>query len=76
MLTRFERARIVGARALQITMGAPVLVKTPKKVNDVKDIIEMEINKGVLPLTVVRRLPDGSTNYFDINGDEIGKTKK
>jgi len=76
MLTRFERARIVGARSLQITMGAPALVKVPSKINDVREIVNKEIEKGVLPLTVLRRLPDGSTHYFDINGDELGKTKK
>jgi DNA-directed RNA polymerase subunit K len=54
-MTRFERARIIGARALQITRGAPILIKT-KEVDSVK-IAEEEFNKGMIPLDVKRKLP-------------------
>jgi len=37
-LTRFERARIVGARALQVSLGAPMLVKLAMGVSDAIDI--------------------------------------
>ncbi len=50
-LTRFEKARIIGARALQLSYGAPALVKTKGKP---MEIAESEINKGVLPIVVVR----------------------
>jgi DNA-directed RNA polymerase subunit K/omega len=50
-LTRFERARIIGARALQIAYGAPVLIKCKK---DPITIAEHELERGVLPITVVR----------------------
>ena len=33
-LTRYEKARIVGARALQISFGAPILVEKPKNLID------------------------------------------
>ena len=52
--TRFERARIIGARALQITMGAPILVKVPKDMIDPIKIAETEYHKGVIPITVLR----------------------
>lgn len=52
--TRFEKARIIGARALQITMGAPVLIKVGKKLIDPVKIAEMEFKKGVLPISVLR----------------------
>jgi DNA-directed RNA polymerase subunit K len=52
--TRFERARIIGARALQITMGAPVLFKVSKKLIDPVKIAEMEFQKGILPISVLR----------------------
>ena len=52
--TRFERARIIGARALQITMGAPVLIKVKKEVIDPVKIAEIEFEKGVLPISVLR----------------------
>lgn len=54
-LTRFERARIIGARALQISRGAPILIKTDNK--DPIKIAELEFEQDVIPLTVRRRLP-------------------
>jgi DNA-directed RNA polymerase subunit K len=52
--TRFEKARMIGARALQITMGAPVLLKLDKNVIDPVKIAELEFKKGVLPISVLR----------------------
>ncbi|RBQ24723.1 MAG: DNA-directed RNA polymerase subunit K [Methanocorpusculum sp. MCE] len=51
--TRYERARIVGARALQISMGAPVLVKTVKI--DPLDIALEEFDADRVPITVKRQ---------------------
>lgn len=59
-LTRFERARIAGARALQVSLGAPILVELPPKMSDPIDIALVEIKAGVLPMTIRRTLPDGS----------------
>ncbi len=50
--TRYERARIIGARALQISMGAPVLIETAMK--EPIDIALEELEKGVIPITVKR----------------------
>jgi len=52
--TRFERARIIGARALQITMGAPILVVVPKDIIDPIMIATLEYQKNVIPITVMR----------------------
>lgn len=52
--TRFEKARIIGARALQISMGAPVLIEIPKNVIDPLTIAEIEYDKNVIPITVRR----------------------
>lgn len=52
--TRFEKARIIAARALQIAMGAPVFVDVPKGVVESKDVAKLEFEEGVLPLTVLR----------------------
>jgi len=52
--TRFERARIVGARALQISLGAPILVEVPDEIIDPIEISIVEYNKGVIPMTVKR----------------------
>jgi len=52
--TRFERARIIGARALQISLGAPILVDVPEDIIDPIEISIMEYNKGAIPMTVKR----------------------
>ncbi len=52
--TRFERARIIGARALQISMGAPILLEVPAGVVDPIEIAQLEFAKGVIPITVKR----------------------
>jgi len=59
-LTRFERARIVGARALQVSLGAPILVQLDIDVSDAIDIAIVELNERVLPMTVRRSLPEGT----------------
>ncbi|WP_297070179.1 DNA-directed RNA polymerase subunit K [Thermococcus sp.] len=51
--TRFERARIVGARALQIAMGAPLLIDVPEGISPLEAAL-LEFEKGVVPLTVIR----------------------
>ena len=52
--TRFERARIIGARALQISLGAPILVDVPDETIDPIEIAIMEYDKSVIPMTVKR----------------------
>ena len=58
-ITRFEKARIVGARALQISMGAPILVDAAENTNPI-DIALVELDVGILPITIRRTLPDGT----------------
>ena len=53
--SRFERARIIGARSLQIARGAPILIKTDEK--DPLKIAELEFNEGLIPLDVLRKPP-------------------
>ena len=60
--TKYEEARIIGARALQIAMGAPFLIKLNEKdlekigYNPV-EIAKMEFREDVIPITVKRPLP-------------------
>jgi DNA-directed RNA polymerase I, II, and III subunit RPABC2 len=63
-LTRFERARIVGARALQIAMSAPIIIEVPEARVGPIDIALLELDMGILPLTIRRTLPNGT--YQDI----------
>ncbi len=59
-LTRFEKARIIGIRALQISLGAPVLIPLEEAENlDSIRIAEKELEMGVLPIIIVRWTPEG-----------------
>ncbi len=61
-LTKYEKARLVGARALQISMGAPLLLELKEedleKINyNPIEIAKMELEKGILPITIKRPMP-------------------
>lgn len=56
-MTRFERARIISTRALQIDMGAPILIETKKSETNPTKIARKEFEAGVIPLTVKRKMP-------------------
>jgi len=62
-LTKYERARVIGARALQLALGAPPLIRV-ESVKDPIEIAEEELRAGVLPIVIRRRLPSGK--YQDI----------
>lgn len=62
--TKYETARMLGSRALQIAMGAPFLVKlSEKELEDIGynpiRIAQKELEAGVLPITIKRPLPKG-----------------
>ncbi len=56
-LTKFEKARIIGSRALQLSMGAPSLVKISEDTRDPMLIALKELEEGVIPITVRRSMP-------------------
>ena len=55
-LTRFEVARLVGARSLQIALGAPILVDAGEKTASI-DIAQAEFKAKMIPMSVKRELP-------------------
>ena len=65
-LTRFEKARIVGARSLQISMGAPVLLDLDDASRSPITIALMELKEGVLPISIRRSLPDGTSQNIPL----------
>lgn len=50
--TRYEKARIIGARSLQIAMGAPLLIKPKENLLDPVHLALMEFEKDIIPITV------------------------
>jgi len=53
--TKYEIARLIGVRALQVRMGAPILIKLPKGMEKPIEIAKFEFAKNVLPITVKRK---------------------
>ena len=66
-LTRFEKARIMGARALQLSLGAPPFITIPKDARISLDISMEELEKKVIPITIRRVLPNGDYQNIPIN---------
>ena len=65
-LTKYEKARILGIRAMQIANGAPVLVETGNEL-DPLNIAELELKEGKTPLIIRRNLPDGTHEDVAVN---------
>ena len=57
-LTRFELTRLISARSLQLALGAPPLVKVDKSMT-VIEAAKKELEKKILPLSVLRTYPNG-----------------
>ncbi len=77
-LTRFERARVVGARALQVSMGAPVLMDGVEASMSPIDIALLELEEGVLPISIRRALPDGTSQNIPLKWllqSQVGERK-
>ena len=64
-ITRFERARLVTARALQLSFGAPPLIKATPGFT-AYDLAKEEFEKKILPLAIMRKFPDGSVEKIAI----------
>ena len=76
--TKYETARILGARALQLSMNAPMLLSVPKEqleeVNfDPLKIAEIEFKAGVLPITVKRPLPERVEEEYEEDEEELSE---
>jgi len=66
-LTRFEKARIAGARALQLSLGAPPFIPIPKTARISLDIAMEELEKRVIPIIIRRVLPNGDYQNIPID---------
>ena len=66
-LTRFEKARIMGARALQLSLGAPVFIEIPKNATTSLEIAMEELKQRVIPIIIKRTLPNGAYQNLSID---------
>jgi DNA-directed RNA polymerase I, II, and III subunit RPABC2 len=67
-MTKYERARVLGTRALQISMCAPIMVELENEIDPLQ-IAMKELKARKIPLIIRRYLPDGS--YEDWSIDEL-----
>jgi len=65
-MTKYERARVLGTRALQISMNAPVLVNTEGETDPLQIAIK-ELAQKKIPLIIRRFLPDGSFEDWSVS---------
>lgn len=70
-MTKYEKTRVLGLRALQISMGSPILVDKELLYNEINPLrialIELRLRK--LPFKVRRQLPNGE--YIDVNVNDL-----
>ena len=66
-LTRFEKARIMGARALQLSFGAPVFIEIPKNATTSLEIAMEELSQRVIPIVIRRTLPNSDYQNIPID---------
>jgi len=66
-MTKYEKARIIGTRAVQISRNSPVLVDLGKDDIDPILIAEKELNEKKIPFVIRRYLPDGTFEDWRVN---------
>lgn len=71
VLSRYERARILGSRAKQINHGSVPLVSVPSSMIDGYKIAEKELEKRAIPFIIRRPLPNGESEYWRVSDLEL-----
>ena len=71
ILTKYEKARIIGVRASQINSGANIMVKPHKPTFDGYLIAEQELAENKIPFIIKRPLPNGNCEYWKLQDLEV-----
>jgi DNA-directed RNA polymerases I, II, and III subunit RPABC2 len=66
-LTKYERTRIIGQRANELSLGARAYIQVPEHVTDVREIARLELDQKRLPYIVKRPLPNGQYEYWRLS---------
>lgn len=69
-VTKFELTRVLGARALQISLGAPVLTEIQNDMHAL-EIAKKEFFEGKVPMIVIRRYPNKDIERVDVSDPSI-----
>jgi DNA-directed RNA polymerase subunit K/omega len=65
-LTNYEKTKIIGLRANQLSKGSFPYIKVPEHIIDVKDIARLELEQKRLPFIIKRPLPNGTFEYWKL----------
>ncbi len=71
IMTRYEKAKILGIRAKQLNSGSKPYVKIPRDMINGITIANEELKKKKIPFIIRRPIPNGGSEYWDINDLEI-----
>lgn len=66
-LTLYEKTKIIGLRANQLSKGARPYIPVPDHISSVRDIARMELEQKRLPFIVKRPLPNGTYEYWRLS---------
>jgi len=66
ILSKYEKARILGERARQLEEGAQPFVQVPAEIIDCYTIAEMELKEKAIPFIIERPLPNGGCEFWRI----------
>jgi DNA-directed RNA polymerases I, II, and III subunit RPABC2 len=66
-LTLYEKTKIIGLRANQLSKGSVPFISVPKHITDVRDIARLELEQKRLPYIIKRPLPDGTFEYWRLS---------
>lgn len=67
ILTKYEKARVLGLRAKQINDGSDIFVEVPPSIFDGYIIAKMELEQKKIPFIIRRPLPNGTSEYWNVN---------
>ena len=67
ILTKYEKAKILGLRSKQINSGSEVFVEVPPNIFDGYTIANMELEQKKIPFIIRRPLPNGSSEFWSVN---------
>jgi DNA-directed RNA polymerase I, II, and III subunit RPABC2 len=65
-MTNFERTKMIGLRANQISRGSMPFIAVPPHITDVRDIARLELEQKRLPYIIKRPLPNGTFEYWRV----------
>lgn len=66
IMTRFEKAKILGVRSEMLAGGAPALIHVPPGISSTYEIAKMELKQKKIPLIVKRTLPNDTCEYWRV----------